>query len=107
MTHHGQRLHPINDNAVKARSAGKHRGASNSKFFLAMQAADIIFASTAYPLNVLQIPLHKLMGTGYLAAAIAFWTLKVQLSPCMPAATPYNSFAWHVHYLAFSTHEAH
>ncbi|CAL8468869.1 g8410 [Coccomyxa elongata] len=39
-------------------------------------AADIIFASTAYPLNVLQIPLHKLMGTGYLAAAIAFWTLK-------------------------------
>ncbi|BDA43139.1 hypothetical protein COCOBI_04-1500 [Coccomyxa sp. Obi] len=39
-------------------------------------AADIIFASTAYPLNVLQIPLHKLMGTGYLAAAIASWTLK-------------------------------
>lgn len=42
-----------------------------------MQAADIIFASAAYPLNVLQIPLHKLMGTGYLAAAVASWTLKV------------------------------
>ncbi|KAK9915413.1 hypothetical protein WJX75_008833 [Coccomyxa subellipsoidea] len=39
-------------------------------------AADLIFASSAYPLNVLQIPLHKLMGTGYLAAAVACWALK-------------------------------
>lgn len=59
---------------------------SSQQLNCAVQAADVIFASTAYPLNVLQIPLHKLLGTGYLAAAIAFWTLKVHLPLCMPAA---------------------
>lgn len=56
-----------------------------------MQAADIIFSSTAYPLNVLQIPLHKLMGTGYLAAAIACWTLKVHLRHSIPPANLLDS----------------
>jgi hypothetical protein len=52
------------------------------------QAADIIFASDAYPLNVLQLPLHKLLGVGYVAAAVTCWTLRV---PFLPSTIHRNS----------------
>lgn len=42
---------------------------------LALQAADIIFSNTQ-PIDPLQIPLHRVMATGYAAAAHTFWTLK-------------------------------
>lgn len=43
------------------------------------QAADIVFANAAQPIDPLQIPLHRVLATGYAAAAHTFCTLKARI----------------------------
>lgn len=43
-----------------------------------MQAADIVFTNTPQQIDPLQIPLHRVLATGYAAAAHTFWTLKAR-----------------------------
>ncbi len=44
-----------------------------------MQAADIVFTNAVQPIDPLQIPLHRVLATGYAAAAHTFWTLKARV----------------------------
>ncbi len=49
-----------------------------------LQASDFIFASAAQPFDLMQYPLHRLLGTGHLAAAWSMWILKVALPFVIP-----------------------
>ncbi|KAK9914982.1 hypothetical protein WJX75_003324 [Coccomyxa subellipsoidea] len=55
--------------------AGLHMLFAYMHFLAPQQAADIIFSNTQ-PIDPLQFPLHRVMATGYAAAAHTFWTLK-------------------------------
>lgn len=42
-----------------------------------MQASEFIFAGSPQPFDMVHSPLHRVLGTGHLAAAWSIWILKV------------------------------